>query len=192
MGETYEKLGHLDLALKYYRKSYKLDNFYDEAAFGIGSCLHQQERWYEAIHFFNKALKLNPDNGGYWIALADAEFKVGNLVSSLEAYEKAALLDPENINVWLMWSFLYYEQGDFPKCLELIKNGLEENPTEPSLYYRSVAYFIAAGKYKEGLAYLENGLILNFEKHQELFEFYPNLQNQKMLLKIIDQYRPEK
>ena len=68
---------------------------------------------------------------------------------------------------------------------------MEENPTESSLYYRSVAYFIAAGKYKEGLAYLENGLILNFEKHQELFEFYARLQNHKALLKIIDQYRPE-
>ena len=154
--------------------------------------MFKQERWYEAIHFFNKAIRLNPDSEGYWAALAEAEYKVGNLISSLEAYQQAAQLGPENLEVWLMWSFLYYEQGDYAKCLEIIKNGLEENPTEPSLYYRSVAYFIAAGKYKEGLAYLENGLILDFEKHRELFEFYPSLQNQKALLKIIDQYRPEK
>ena len=116
---------------------------------------------------------------------------MGNLVSSIEAYQQAAGLEPENHQIWLDWSFLYYEQGDYHRSLELVLDGIEESPTEASLYYRSVAYFIAAGKYKEGLAYLENALILNFDKHHELFDFYPKLINQKALLKIIDQYRPE-
>jgi hypothetical protein len=50
---------------------------------------------------------------------------------------------------------------------------------------------IAAGKYKDAFIYLENALVLNFENHTVLLEFFPKLQTQKALFKIIDQYRKE-
>ncbi len=104
----------LELAVKNYQKATKLDHLYHEAWYGLGICLGLQEKWYEAIHFLNKALAARCGNGIYWKAVADAEAKMGNIVSALEAYAEASEMDPENPQVWLDWSNVYYEQGDFP------------------------------------------------------------------------------
>ncbi len=191
IGSAYENLGHYDLGLKYFQKSTKLDPLYDEAIFGAGNCLEKQEKWYQALHFFNKAIKISNDNADYWKAAAHAEYKIGNTISSISAYEEASLLDPEDKEIWLNWSFIYYEQGEHQKAMEVLLQGMEEIPNEPELLYRMTAYLIEAGKFKEALNYLENALILNFDGHTVLFDFFSKLETQKALFKIIDQYRKE-
>lgn len=189
LAETYEKMDHCDLAVKYYQKAVKLDSFYDEAWYGVGKCLAKQDKWYEAIHFLNRALKLDCENFLYWKKVAEAEFHVGNLVSSLDAYEEASMLNPEDLEILLDWSFVYYEQGEYQKALDIILNALNDMPEEADLYYRATAYLLAIGKYKEAYNHLENGLVLNYDGHVDLLEFIPKLETQKALFKIIDQFR---
>jgi hypothetical protein len=57
------------------------------------------------------------------------------------------------------------------------------------LYYRMCAYLLSAGKYKQAYNYLENALILDFDKHYLLFDYFPELESQKALARLIDQYR---
>ena len=92
---------------------------------------------------------------------------------------------------FLKWSQIFYEQGDFERAIEITLKGIEEVPDDSDLYYRITAYYIAAGHYKEAFRYLENALVLNFENHKVLLEFFPKLQTQKALFKIIEQYRKE-
>jgi len=101
------------------------------------------------------------------------------------------MLDQKEKDIWLSWSQIFYEQGDFEKAISLIMRGIEEIPEESDLYYRATAYMISAGKYKDAFSYLENALVLNFDNHTVLLEFFPKLQTQKALFKIIDQYRKE-
>jgi hypothetical protein len=68
---------------------------------------------------------------------------------------------------------------------------MEEIPHESEFFYRMTAYLIEAGKFKEAMHYLENGLILNFEGHTQLFDFFPKPETQKALFKLIEQYRKE-
>ena len=53
------------------------------------------------------------------------------------------------------------------------------------LLYRMVVYQITAGHYKEAFAFLENALILDFDNHEVLFEFFPKLETQKALLRSL-------
>src|SRR5260221_521196 len=191
IGAAYESLEHYDLGLKYFQKSTKLDPLYDEAIFGAGNCLEKQEKWYQALHFFNKAIKISNDNSEYWKAAAHAEYKIGNIISSISAYEEASILGPTDKEIWLNWSFIYYEQGEHEKAAEVLLQGMEEIPHEPEFFYRMTAYLIEAGKFKEAMHYLENGLILNFEGHSQLFDFFPKPETQKALFKLIEQYRKE-
>jgi len=80
--------------------------------------LEKQEKWYQALHFFNKAVKLNSLNSEYWKAAAYAEFKIGNTISSLSAFEEASHLGPEDKEIWMNWSFIYYEQGEHEKAVK--------------------------------------------------------------------------
>jgi len=191
MGAAYEGLEQYDLGLKYFQKSTKLDSMYDEAWFGAGNCLEKQEKWYQALHFFNKAVKLNAQNADYWKAAAHAEFKIGNTISSISAYEEASHLGPEDKEIWLNWSFIYYDRGEYEKAVDVMLQGMAEIQDEPEFFYRIAVYLIEAGKFKEAFSYLENGLILNFEGHTVLFDFFQKPETQKALYKIIDQFRKD-
>ncbi len=188
---TYQNLEEYELGLKYHQKAIKLKTLYHEPLHGAGYCLGKMDRWYEAVHFFNKALKINTENAFYWRSIAEADYKVGNLVSSLDAYEESAMLNPTDHQTWLDWSFLVYEQGDMLKAIGLIEKGLDELPESAELHYRITAYYLANGMHKDGLKSLENALVLNFEKHTELLEFFSELKMQKALYKIIEKHRKE-
>ena len=188
---AYQNIEEYELALKYHQKANKLEPLYHEPLFGAGVCLGKMDRWYEAVHFFNKALKINTENALYWRSMAEADYKVGNLVSSLDAYEESAMLNPTDHQTWIDWSFLVYEQGDILKAISLIERGLEELPETAELHYRLAAYYLANGMHKEALKSLENALVLNFEKHTELLEFFSELKMQKALYKIIEKHRRE-
>ena len=125
----------------------------------------------------------------YWLALAAAEYQIGNLVSAVEAYEKATEVGPENKDGWLNWSILLYEQGNFDGAIDLMRNALEISPVEAELHYRLCAYLLAAGRYREAYECLENALMLDFDKHRLLFEYFPELESQQALARLIDQYR---
>ncbi|MCU0450097.1 MAG: tetratricopeptide repeat protein [Bernardetiaceae bacterium] len=189
LAASQEKLGRFEEAMKNYRAALAIDEHYDDAYYGIGCCLNAQEKWYEAIHFFRRAVNLNPEEEEYWLGLAEAEYETGNVVSATEAYERASELGPDNPDTWLDWSYILYEQGDYDKAIDLVKTGIDEVPHHAELHYRLCAYHIAAGKYSQGVAYLENALILDFDSHTVLLEFFDSLEVQKALYKIINQYR---
>ena len=189
IGECYEKLRQWDIARRYYQKSIDLNPEMDEAWFGIGVILDLQGKWYEAVHFYKKACTLYGESPEYWLALAAAEYNLGNVLSSIESYEKASLIAPTNKDVWLNWSIILYEQGNHEGAIDLMHNAIEVQPDEAELHYRMCAYLLSAGKYKEAYNYLENALILDFDKHRLLFEFFPELESQRALARLIDQYR---
>lgn len=188
LGHCYTELGQYDVALKEYHRALKHEPDNYLAYFGIGRCLDRQEKWLEAVHFLNKAAKIYEYDVNVWLLLAKTEYQLGNIISAVSSLIKASETEPEIPEIWLDWSYIVSEQGDFDKALEILNLGIDELPEEASLYYRAVVYLIKASKYKEAFLYLENALTLDFEKHTELFEFFPELDTQKALMKIIDQF----
>lgn len=189
IGECHEKLAEWDLARRFYQRAIDLNPEMDEAWFGIGIVMNAQEKYFEAIHFFRKAVSLYEESVEYWLALAAAEFQIGNIVSAVEAYEKGSEVGPDNKDVWLNWSILLYEQGNFDGAIDLMRNAVEIQPLEAELHYRLCAYLLAAGRYREAYQCLENALVLDFDKHRLLFDYFPELESQKALARLIDQYR---
>lgn len=188
---TFEKSEEYPKALEYYQKAAKSDPYWDEAWYGASVCLDALDRWYEALHFIKKAQQLDPHNPTYIFALANIEYRIGNIASAIEAYEQAADIEPYNIDVWLNWSFVYYEQGNYEQAIAIMEEAIDEIPEEGELYYRQASYMIEAGRYKEAFEHLENALLLDFDKHTLLYDFFTSLETQKALHKIIEQYRPK-
>ncbi len=191
LAATYEKTENYLKAIEYYRRAIQSDALWDEAWYGWGMCLYAQEKWAQAIGVFKKATEINPDNPAYWLALADTEYKLGNLYSAIEAYEAASELDPFNPQTWLNWSFVYYEQNDTQKALDILEEGMEELPDEAELIYRQIAYLMSMGSYKEAFHRLEIALTTHYQQHTYLYEFFDNLEIQKALFKIIQQYKED-
>jgi tetratricopeptide (TPR) repeat protein len=182
-------LEQIDSAIGHYKLSLRLDPNFAEALYGMAYCLDKRNKWFEAHRFVRKAVKIDELNGDYWFLLADVEAKIGNISHALESYEKASVLDPDNPDIWVNWSLVFYEQEDYEKAYNIASMGLGENPKSPELHYHACVYLINQGKYKEALDFLQNALILDFEMHPILFEFFTNLEVQKGLYKIIEQYK---
>lgn len=179
----------LDKAITYYKKAIELDPLLADGYYGVGMCLLALKSYPEAVYFFNEALSFDADNELYWLGLAQAEFKIGHIQAATAAFEKTAELDATLVELWLDWSYLYFEEENYDRAIELIHLGIEEMPDEAELWFRSSAYHMKAGLYTQALGFLENGLILDFDKHETLFEFFTDLETQKALYKLIDQYR---
>src|SRR5690606_29520700 len=89
LAAAYEKLEQIDMAFKYFKKSAKLDQEYDDAWFGLGMCMLMRNKYLEASNYFKKAIKLTGETANYWVGLAEAEYNLGNLHASSEGYEEA-------------------------------------------------------------------------------------------------------
>ena len=147
------------------------------------------DKWFEAIHYFKKAQKFDNNNIDFLKSLAYAEFKVGNLVSSIDVYTKVMELYPEDVQSCLDFSFIYYESGDIKKAISIINEGIAETPGESLFYYRLVIYLLDDGKYKEAINVLESALSINFENHDVLFDFIPKFETQSALIRVINQFK---
>jgi tetratricopeptide (TPR) repeat protein len=191
IGHCYFELNNYSLALKNYHKGIKIEPLLHESWYGVGLILEKQEKWLEAVHFFGKAHQIQDKFPKYIKALAQTEYQLGNIVSSIQYFEKAITIDTKDTNIWIAWSYVYHEQGETEHATKIILDALEELPDEPELFYRLACYLITKGNLKEAFIYLENALILNFELHTVLFDFFQDLETQKALVRIIDQHRKD-
>ncbi|MNZ93495.1 Tetratricopeptide repeat protein [compost metagenome] len=105
-----------------------------------------------------------------------------------EAYEKVMELAPDDIEIWLDYSSLMFEEGKNEEAIAIISEGIKNNTGAAELYYRMVAYLFANGQYKEAISYLEQALIADPEKYELLFEYLPQLQNNKVIIDIVNRY----
>jgi len=191
LGHCCFELNELAQAMKAYQLTIKINSSMHESWYGIGLILESQEKWLEASHFFSKAHQINNKNPKYVKALAHTEYQLGNLVSSIDSFEKSIDLDPKDINIWLAFSYLYYEQDMIERAIETILDALDELPDQAELYYRLSCYLVVKGNLKEAFIYLENALILNFDMHTIVFEFFQDLEIQKAMMRVIDQFRKD-
>lgn len=190
-GMVYESLGEYELGLKYFQKATKLDQTCDEAWYGAGLCLEKKEHWPQALHFFSKAVKIDFNNPEYWKAVARMDFKVGNVVSALGAYEEASQLDPSDQEIWTEWAFIYQDQGEYGRAASILTDGLAENPEDAALMYRVAANLMLEGRMADAFGFLEQALIVNYEAHPVMLEYFPAADMQKTLLKLISRFRDD-
>ena len=110
------------------------------------------------------------------------------LPESEKAYEKVLELNPVDIEAWLDYSSILFEQDKLDSAIEIISEGIKNNPDSAELYYRMVAYLFAAHQFSEALICLETALNSDPEKHHILFEYLPQLHENKVIVDIINRY----
>jgi len=144
----------------------------------------------EGLHFVKKAIELQKDNPDYWLVLADICRKSGAIEDAKEAYEKVISIAPENIDLWLDYSDMYFAQNLPEEAIDIISEGIKHNPDKAELYYRAAACFLSIGYDTDTYENLNQALDLDFEKHSQLFEYFPIAKSTIFVLDLIDAYKP--
>ncbi len=78
--------------------------------------------------------------------------------------------------------------GDYDKAINVVWQGMEELPADAELVYRCVAYMMEAGYLTEAINTLETALAMDYDKHKALYDFFPDLEAQKAIYKVIERF----
>ena len=79
-------------------------------------------------------------------------------------------------------------QNKIQEAIDCVQEGIKSNPDAAELYYRMVAYQFSAGKQQNAINFLEIGLAIDASKHEILFEYLPQLKENKVILEIINKH----
>lgn len=84
----------LNLALKYYQKSLKVDPKYADAQNNIGTIWYERKRYGKAIRAYQKAISLRADAPSFYMNLGYAYFAQKDYERSIASFREALRLDP--------------------------------------------------------------------------------------------------
>ena len=132
-----------------------------------------------------KALDLEDDNAEFWYIYGDLKYKLADWEVAISAYERVTALDPLHPEIWADLADAYVETGHPEKAEEVLEEGIYQQSENASLVYRMAALLFRQGKQKNALKTLAKALQMDFEKHHELFEAYPQVEQMKEVQDLI-------
>ena len=189
IGYCNEQLGNFDKAIVMYNKATKIDNEFAESWISLARLYSDKNKHVEAIYAVKKALEKEEDNSEYWCLYAHIQGKAGLIEEAKLAYDKAIEIDLFNVDTWLSYSDLLFQNDYFDESIDVLNNGIKNNPSAAKLYYRLGAYFISVGYETDAEDVLYHALTMDFEKHDQLFEFMPQAKSNLFILDLINSFK---
>ena len=190
IGDCYANLEKFELAIEYYRKSINIERNFANAWLGLGMCFAETGNHTEALAHIKEAIKLDPEEGEFYIVLAETQLALLLVADAIRSYKKAAEIDPYHPELWLGYSDIYARfKKDYKKALELIEDGLFYQLDSSELMYRRVAYLLESGQHKEALRELYIALAIDFDSHDQLFEYSEKAKNSPQILMAIESFK---
>jgi len=95
LGISFHNQSELELALKCYQKSAKLDPHYPDAQNNVGTIYYERKKYAKAIRSYKKAISLREDFASFYLNLGYAYFGEKNYEESIAAFRKALQIDPD-------------------------------------------------------------------------------------------------
>jgi tetratricopeptide (TPR) repeat protein len=190
IGECYEELGNPLKARYSYQQCARRYENQAEPYYGIATTFMAEERWQEALYFFEKALEINPEFQQAWQGKANAEFFLGYEQTAFESLSKAISLDPSDIELWQQWAERLEESNYIDQAFDFLADGFRHNPDCTELLYQYASYAFKHNRSRDAFVYLENALLRDFDKHTILFDYYPGIDSFLPIRELIEQYRP--
>lgn len=141
-GWQYYRLNKTDTAIMRFNQAWLLDSLNADIYWGFGNLLGLQGKFKDSISFFEKCLRLNPNNASAW---NDASVSYGNsfiksndkeqLNAAIIALKKAIALDPKNPRFYggLTSAYCYFVQKDSARKYYKITEQLDPNALNPEV-----------------------------------------------------------
>ncbi len=107
----------------------KLAAFY----YNRGNDFYEQHVYKEAIGYFNKAIRLNPDIAGIHYSLGNAYLEEKLEEQAIKEYTKAIQLDNRFIWSYKALAHIYLGRGSYQEALEILKKAAGVIPNDPEI-----------------------------------------------------------
>ena len=190
LGKTLLKLDRSVEAKNCFQRVLQLETENKAALFEVAEIDRLNGDFEKSLKRFEQLIKLEPDNLRFKQLYAQLSHLTGNYQNAVEIYLEAIRENPYNKELWLELSSCYFDLEYYTEAIDVIFAALDMLEDDADLMYICFVYLVKAGRKSEGFEYLERALSIDFQKHELLFDLYPEFENQTAASLMIEQFRP--
>ncbi|WP_158988776.1 tetratricopeptide repeat protein [Mucilaginibacter sp. L196] len=114
-----------------------------------------------AIRLFNRAIKLNPENEGYYEDRGAAYSDIDSLNLSIKDFTKAISIDKNRVYPEIRLGYCYYRKNEYISALTHYKQALRIDSTYKYAYTDIDLIYSKQGKHKECIELLKKALVID-------------------------------
>ncbi|MBI1192819.1 MAG: tetratricopeptide repeat protein [Bacteroidetes bacterium] len=188
IGSCREKLEEWGGARHHYRKALQLDPYFHEAYSRIGHTYLAQNNREQALRNFKKAIQLDPDHAEYQVELGRLQYDLDHIDQALVSYREALRIRPDYAPHWVQYSRMLAESGAREAAVMAASEAIVHCGDLALLHYVLGACLMISGRGREGSESLQHALDLDAPAHPVLFELFPQLERDPLVLDLIKQY----
>ncbi|WP_159788827.1 tetratricopeptide repeat protein [Sodalinema gerasimenkoae] len=135
--EKQSELGNLDEAIAACDKAIKKseDNLAYSPWCKKAYLLIQQERLYDAVSCFQKALNINSHLDAVWHDQARILFQINRISEAIKSYDQALKLKPNSDILWIEKGDLLVQKNQARLAADSYQRALEINPDDKRVWY---------------------------------------------------------
>ena len=135
-----------------------------------GNKLYGEKKYEEAADAFEKAIKLNPENWGYFFNLGLAFKNIKNQEKAQISFLKALELNPESYGCNVEMGEALAKVGKHKEAKPYYQKAADKNPEEPDVFYNFGVVLINLGESAEALKAFEKAVQLNEDYPDALYQ----------------------
>ncbi|MEM4160907.1 MAG: tetratricopeptide repeat protein [Thermoplasmata archaeon] len=126
-----------------------------------GFVLYNQQRFEEAVHAFDNALKINPQRAEIWYNKGNALYNIGRYEDAILAYDRALTLNPDIAEAWNNKGLILYNLKRYEEALDAYSEAIKLNPKYAEAWYNKGNALFGLKRYEEALDAYEMALRFN-------------------------------
>lgn len=166
MAFCYSNLGFNQQALEVYERITRIDPYSAEAWYNIGLFELTKKNFQDALHAFDYALTIHPDDPNTIIHKAQTLSNLQLYNEAIDEFQQAVELSPDNIEkmeCWLEIGFCYEQLELYTEAIRYYEMALIVSPGDYRALSGIAICLLDQEKYLESIVYLKQALELNDE-----------------------------
>ena len=173
LGKALNQLGHLDMAVKAYRKLVKLSPEDAIAHTNLGNLYAKQRQWPSAVLAYQRAIAINPNLAVAYRNLAQVLDRVGKQDIAVEYWYQGFSLKPEAAkpSQHLALGRLLLRQGKLLEAATCYQRAIQLDPDCTEAYHNLGEVLATQGQWDQAIAHYQRALEIN----PQAFETYNSL-----------------
>ena len=133
-----------------------------------------KKNYREAIHYINKALKIDDSNYFFLKIYSKAHKEMGLLEESCMGYSKLYYNNNYDIKICLEWVEVLLKLKDFSKGIEVLSELISKYPNNSKFQYFLAGFYMMISNNDEASFFLKNAYSISPSEIEVFYEVFPS------------------
>jgi tetratricopeptide (TPR) repeat protein len=181
-------MDRIDEAKEYALDAVKVDPYSDEAFYLLADIYKREENWESALNAYFKAIEIEDNREEYFDGLAKMYDKLKESAKAEKYFKKVMELEPSEEEYYIDFIRFLILQKKYSSALKIIRLS-EKNVYSVDILYMKIICLLQVNKKSRALALMDIVLEENYEKHEILLEFMPEMLKDETLSGLLNYHK---